>query len=202
LEERLRVAQRPNGCGKARGKDTFERGDGEARPIPSKASAASERASDSRPEKPRGEQNSQSDLVAVEDLDQLAHEHDLADHGGESAERKRRMRSKRGGARWPRRRIWICRFHCYGIKEAQRRNCKDDQHRREATGLWESRENGDRWSVNSEQLTAITCQLLAANCHAKDACETHDSARTWNPAKIKNDQNQNCEAVKALASSY
>jgi hypothetical protein len=61
---------------------------------------------------------------------------------------------------------------------------------------------GDRWSVNSEQLTAITCQLLAANCHAKDACETHDSARTWNPAKIKNDQNQNCEAVKALASSY
>jgi hypothetical protein len=37
LEERLRVAQRPNGCRKARGKDTFERGDGEARPIPSKA---------------------------------------------------------------------------------------------------------------------------------------------------------------------
>jgi hypothetical protein len=61
---------------------------------------------------------------------------------------------------------------------------------------------GDRWSVNSEQLTAITCQLLAANRHAKDACETHDSVRTWNPGKIKNDQNQNCEAVKALASSY
>jgi hypothetical protein len=56
--------------------------------------------------------------------------------------------------------------------------------------------------VNSEQLTAITCQLLAANRRAKDACETHDSARTWNPGKIKNDQNQNCEAVKALASSY
>ncbi len=30
----------------------------------------------------------------------------------------------------------------------------------------------DRWSVNGEQLTAITCQLLAANRRAKDACET------------------------------
>jgi len=29
----------------------------------------------------------------------------------------------------------------------------------------------DRWSVNSEQLTAIIYQLLAANRHAEDACD-------------------------------
>jgi hypothetical protein len=30
----------------------------------------------------------------------------------------------------------------------------------------------DRWSVNGEQLTAISCQLLATNRRAEDACET------------------------------
>ena len=66
---------------------------------------ARESAANRGPEKPCGKQNSQRDFVAVEDLDQLAHEHDLAHDGGKAADDEGRT----GGG-------LVRDIHWYGIK--------------------------------------------------------------------------------------
>ncbi len=96
LEERLRAAQRPDRRGQARGEQAFERGDGEPRlRRPDPGARRVRPLPDRRPQEPCRQQDAERDLVAVEDLDQLAHEHDLAHDGGESAKRERRPRAER-----------------------------------------------------------------------------------------------------------
>ena len=74
---------------------------------------AGECAADSGPEEPGREQNAERDLVAVEDLNELAHEDDLAGDGGEAAEGKR---GARGGL--------IRGIHCYGLEDDRERNAR------------------------------------------------------------------------------
>ena len=117
LEESFGAAQCPDGCGKTCGQRDFERGDEPTRAAGLRvwrlSEDAGECAAEGGPEEPSCEQNAERDLVAVEDLDEFAHEHDLAGDGGEAAEGERRARGSlvRG-------------IHCYGLEDDGERNAR------------------------------------------------------------------------------
>ena len=117
LEKGLGAAQRPEGCGKARGQRDFERGDEPTRAAAVRAWRARDercnRAAEGGPQEPGRQQNAERDLVAVEDLNELAHEHDLAHDGGKAAEGKRGARGGLG-----------CGVHWKELKDQRERNAR------------------------------------------------------------------------------
>ena len=88
LKERSGGAQCPDRRQQADAEQAFERRDGPASVVPAQCKTAAQAAAGGGPEEPCGEHDSQRNLVAVEDDDELPHENDLADNRAESNQRQ------------------------------------------------------------------------------------------------------------------
>ena len=84
MKKSLAGAQRPDGERQTDAEQAFERGHHPARVALAQRKSAAQQTANSGPEEPCGQQDAQRNFVAVEDGDQLAHQHDLADDGAES----------------------------------------------------------------------------------------------------------------------
>ena len=88
-------AQCPDRRQQADAEQAFERGDRPASVAPAQCKPAAQATAGGGPEEPGGQHNSQRNLVAVEDDDELPHENDLADDRAESYQRQRRSYGRR-----------------------------------------------------------------------------------------------------------